>query len=581
MIAYNYCYSTFLGRIVNWRGSGNKMGFAEYKRREGLLRLLKDHINIAPNGVMYTKPEVRKSLLAKMLTEILETRVMVKSGMKSDKDDKMLQRLLNNRQLALKLLANVTYGYTSASFSGRMPCSEIADSIVQTGRETLERAIAHIHATQRWGAEVVYGDTDSLFVYLRGRSREEAFDIGNEIAAAITEMNPRPIKLKFEKVYHPCVLLAKKRYVGYKYESRDQTVPDFDAKGIETVRRDGTPAEQMIEEKALRLLFETADLSQIKQYFQSQCDKIMRGRVSVQDFCFAKEVKLGTYSTTGKGPAPPGAVIATKRMMQDARAEPQYGERIPYVVVTGAPGARLVDRCVEPEALLNDPSLGLDAEYYIGKNLIPPLERIFNLVGANVRGWYDEMPKVRRVKRIGGGGGMGDAAGAQRGKTLEWFMQSANCGVCGVKIRKTAAAAAAPPAPQRTAFGLMMGNQNRPPSRQQQQQPNLQQQNNQNQGPPLCRRCGSAKNAMKSMAELQTRLNKEERRYAETVKVCQTCAGFRPLDGEVPCESRDCPVFYTRVKQRTSLAAERRAVEPLIERLGQRVDGINRRELDW
>src|SRR3546814_4441712 len=111
---------------------------------------------------------MRKSLLAKMLGEILETRVMVKSGMKADKDDKTLQQLLNNRQLALKLLANVTYGYTSASFSGRMPCSEIADSIVQTGRETLEKAIAFIHATKKWGAEVVYGDTDSLFVHLRG-----------------------------------------------------------------------------------------------------------------------------------------------------------------------------------------------------------------------------------------------------------------------------------------------------------------------------------------------------------------------------------------------------------------------------
>ncbi len=39
MIAYNYCYSTFLGRIVNWRGM-NKMGFTEYKRQQGLLRLL-------------------------------------------------------------------------------------------------------------------------------------------------------------------------------------------------------------------------------------------------------------------------------------------------------------------------------------------------------------------------------------------------------------------------------------------------------------------------------------------------------------------------------------------------------------
>ena len=43
----------------------------------------------------------------------------------------VLQRILNARQFSLKLIANVTYGYTAAGFSGRMPCAELADSIVQ------------------------------------------------------------------------------------------------------------------------------------------------------------------------------------------------------------------------------------------------------------------------------------------------------------------------------------------------------------------------------------------------------------------------------------------------------------------
>ncbi len=64
---------------------------------------------------------------------------MVKQGMKLHKGDKGLGQVLNARQLGLKLMANVTYGYCGASFSGRMPCVEIADSIVQTGRETLEK----------------------------------------------------------------------------------------------------------------------------------------------------------------------------------------------------------------------------------------------------------------------------------------------------------------------------------------------------------------------------------------------------------------------------------------------------------
>jgi DNA polymerase zeta len=50
------------------------------------------------------------------------------------------------------------------------------------------------------GARIVYGDTDSLFVYLPGKTKDEAFRIGNEIADTITSMNPYPVKLKFEKV---------------------------------------------------------------------------------------------------------------------------------------------------------------------------------------------------------------------------------------------------------------------------------------------------------------------------------------------------------------------------------------------
>ncbi len=516
MIAYNYCYSTFLGRVVNWRGT-NKMGFSDYRREARLVELLKDHINIAPNGIMYTKPHIRKSLLAKMLGEILETRVMVKSGMKVDKDDKTLQRLLNNRQLALKLIANVTYGYTSASFSGRMPCSEIADSIVQTGRETLEKAIALIHSVQRWGAEVVYGDTDSLFVYLKGRTREQAFDIGEEIADTITKMNPRPVKLKFEKVYHPCVLLAKKRYVGFKYESRKQTVPDFDAKGIETVRRDGTPAEQKIEEIALKVLFRTSDLTQVKSFFQAQCAKIMRGKVSIQDFCFAREVKLGTYSD--KGPPPPGALISARKMLEDPRLEPQYGERVPYVVVTGGPGARLIDRCVAPDVLLNDAHSDLDAEYYISKNIIPPLERIFNLVGANVRQWYDEMPKYQRIRRVEAGLITDGKEMGMSKKTMESYMKSSTCLVCREALDTEA---------------------------------------------PLCNSC--YQQSAQSMLELRSRLVKAERKAAQLAKVCRSCEGFSWND-EIRCDSKDCSVFYSRTRQKAALSNDEAVIAPVLKML--------------
>jgi DNA polymerase zeta len=502
MIAYNYCYSTFLGRVVD-RHAKNRMGFADYKRKQGLLELLEDQINVSPNGMMFVKPEIRKSLLAKMLGEILETRLMVKSGMKFDPDDRTLQMLLNNRQLALKLIANVTYGYTSASFSGRMPCTEIADSIVQAGRETLEKAIALIHS--RWDAEVVYGDTDSIFVYLKGRTREQAFKIGKEISDAVTKMNPRPIKLKFEKVYHPCVLLTKKRYVGFKYETVDQE-PEFDAKGIETVRRDGTPAEQKIEENALKILFRTSDVSQVKSFFQDQCKKIMQGSVSILDFCFAREIKTGSLQSLGnsRNRTLTGSLIA-KRTLKDPRSEPQYGERVPYVVITGPPGSKLSDRCVSPT-----PFVELDTEYYITKNIIPPLERIFSLIGVNVRSWYDEMPKIQRLRKI-------------EPKTLEFYML-APCPVCKETKTKTT--------------------------------------NNK----LVCDKC--LENQSGSLLTLQSKLNTIEKKIQDLEITCRSCSNLTPNE-EIKCDSKDCPIFYSRVREKAILKSEGFNMAPAIRMLSK------------
>ena len=71
----------------------------------------------------------------------------------------------------------------------------------------------------------------------------------------------------------------------------------------------------------------------------------------------------------------------------------------------------------------------LDAEYYISRTLIPPLERIFNLVGANVRSWYDDMPKVygREQKELFN---IGDPSRHTNTSTLYSFMRSRLCEVC-------------------------------------------------------------------------------------------------------------------------------------------------------
>lgn len=42
--------------------------------------------------------------------------------------------------------------------------------------------------------------TLSMFIHFPGRSKDEAFVLGQEIADAVTAMFPKPMKLRFEKV---------------------------------------------------------------------------------------------------------------------------------------------------------------------------------------------------------------------------------------------------------------------------------------------------------------------------------------------------------------------------------------------
>ncbi|KAI0308195.1 hypothetical protein B0F90DRAFT_1807452 [Multifurca ochricompacta] len=447
MIAYNYCYSTCLGRVTPFKGQ-YKFGVSEINLPPRLLATLQDHITVAPNGIMYVKPEVRRGLLGRMLTELLDTRVMVKQAMKRTHDNRTLTRMLDARQLGLKYIANVTYGYTSATFSGRMP-----------------QFLVHI---------------------LSGKTKEQAFRIGHDIADEVTKLNPVPIKLKFEKVYLPCVLMAKKRYVGFKYENPDDIEPTFDAKGIETVRRDGVPAQRKMTETALKVLFRTQDLSDVKRYCYRSWSKILENKVSIQDFIFSREVRMGTYSD--KVPPPPGVIVAARRQLEDPNNEAQYGDRISYIIARGAPHERLVDRAVAPEELL-DGERQLDGTY-------------IQLVGADVRGWYEEMP--RRIRADGVDSSLTSPEKKLKGVMtpgrlkIEEHFRNSQCILC-------------------RSFSEV----------------------------GLCERCRTT--SAETISGLLSQVRISEKRLQTVHDVCTTCTRSEPLE-PVRCVSLDCPWLFQRKK---------------------------------
>lgn len=99
-------------------------------------------------------------------------------------------------------------------------------------------------------------------------------------------------------------------------------------------------------------MFRTADLSAVKHYVQQQYVRIMQNRSSPQDFIYAKEVKMGSYSD--KITPPPGAVVTARRMLVDPRTEALYGERVPYIISKGldGPKAKQAARALTPEEFL-------------------------------------------------------------------------------------------------------------------------------------------------------------------------------------------------------------------------------------
>ncbi|XP_058514090.1 DNA polymerase zeta catalytic subunit isoform X2 [Ochotona princeps] len=498
VIAYNYCFSTCLGHVENLgKYDEFKFGCTSLRVPPDLLYQIRHDITVSPNGVAFVKPSVRKGVLPRMLEEILKTRLMVKQSMKAYKQDRALSRMLNARQLGLKLIANVTYGYTSANFSGRMPCIEVGDSIVHKARETLERAIKLVNDTKKWGARVVYGDTDSMFVLLKGATKEQSFKIGQEIAEAVTSTNPKPVKLKFEKVYLPCVLQTKKRYVGYMYETLDQKDPVFDAKGIETVRRDSCPAVSKMLERSLKLLFETRDISLIKQYVQRQCMKLLEGKASIQDFIFAKEYR-GSFSYR-PGACVPALELTRKMLTYDRRSEPRVGERVPYVIIYGSPGVPLIQLVRRPVEVLQDPSLRLNATYYITKQILPPLARIFSLIGIDVFSWYHELPRIHK------------AASSSRSElegrkgTISQYFTTLHCPVCD----------------DLTQHGI-------------------------------CDKCRSQPQHVAII--LNQEIRELERKQEQLVKICKNCTGC--FDRHIPCVSMNCPVLFklSRVNRELSKA---------------------------
>ena len=252
MQAHNLCYTTLIKKkdIEKW----------DLKKDE-------DYI-VTPNGDMFVTIKQRKGLLAQILEELLSARKQAKRELAVETDP-FKKAVLNGRQLALKISANSVYGLTGAT-NGKLPCLEIASSTTAFGRQMIERTktevenrycIANGYAHD---AQVIYGDTDSVMVKFGTKDLAEAMKLGEDASQFVSCKFVKPIKLEFEKVYFPYLLINKKRYAGL-YWTKPEKYDRMDTKGIETVRRDNCLLVQTVIEKVLRMILIDRDVPGAQQ----------------------------------------------------------------------------------------------------------------------------------------------------------------------------------------------------------------------------------------------------------------------------------------------------------------------------
>lgn len=335
MIAHNICYTTKI--------EGKSFG------TDGV------PYTLTPSGNKFVKRDIRKGILPLILENLLSARKRAKklleeakSNLKSATNDKEkaeyenLIGVYNGRQLALKISANSVYGFTGAQI-GALPCLAIASSVTAFGRQMIENTrdwvLEEFNKANgyEFDSDVVYGDTDSVMIRFGTDDVAKAMELGKLASQIISKKFISPIKLEFEKVYFPYLLLKKKKYAGLLW-TNPHKFDDKDCKGLEMVRRDNCLMARKATEKVLDTLLIQKDEERAKEYVMNLVNDLLNNRVDISELVITKSLsrridddgKAGGYKAKSAHVS-----LAEKIAKRNPGNAPGIGDRIPYVILKG------------------------------------------------------------------------------------------------------------------------------------------------------------------------------------------------------------------------------------------------------
>lgn len=319
-------------------------------------------------------------LLPMTLDILLKKRKETRKKMEQTEDEAS-KSVLNGLQLAYKVVANSVYGQCGSKTSA-IRNLYVAACTTAAGRQRIYDAKRIVET--EFSGQVIYGDTDSIFIKFPTKDLAKSIELGQKAADRITQLiNRKPYRIEYEKTLFPFILFCRKRYVGMLYENDPNAKPKRKEMGIALKRRDSAPIVKDIFGGALDILMEQRDIRKAQRFVQEKLTDVLQNKIPLEKFIITKQL-----GDDYKNPEQLAHVVLANRMKQrDPGSAPQVGERIPFLYVSERKNNQKQGDRIEHLDYVRVHKLTPDAEFYVTNQIQNPVAQMFALAIEELEGY--------------------------------------------------------------------------------------------------------------------------------------------------------------------------------------------------
>ncbi|EQB65160.1 MAG: hypothetical protein AMDU3_IPLC00003G0012 [Thermoplasmatales archaeon I-plasma] len=333
---------------------------------------------VSPNGTRFLSPSVKRGLIPEILEGLMETRDNYKAMVKKETDAGR-KRYLNSMQAQVKVLMNSFYGVFASSFY-RFTDPSIGSSITAWARETVKGIDKDL---EERGVEVVYGDTDSIFIKSGKKTVEEAVEEGNKLKDEVYRKLGTVIEV--EKVFDPMFSHgAKKRYAGkivYPEQDRGSIV----VRGYETRRTDSFSLQSDALMEMFNLVLDR-NVDEALRRARKIISDMKSGRVEIEKLVISRSVK--EFEAYKEMDSLANVQAARKLMARGGEFVP--GMKVSWIVINSKETPQVVEPYVPNRVFTYRP----DYDYYV-ERVSQTLSRIMEVFSAP-----EKEPEKKTAKKV-------------------------------------------------------------------------------------------------------------------------------------------------------------------------------------